>query len=145
MLTTAIVTHYFGKQCNCAFFILIIILHFRNHGSKRPIAAFNVPIDISMLPDRTLILGPSAQTEMSMLSPTFLARHGPHKKRRLQQFFVAAGTFLPSFHLATIEWYTDTHVQQFFYCCVHSLLRDYMYIEPLPSNEWTNTIYRPFA
>jgi hypothetical protein len=40
------------------------------------------------------------------------------KKRRLQRFFVAAGTSLPSFYLATIGGYkdrpTDTSVQQLF-------------------------------
>jgi hypothetical protein len=30
-----------------------------------------------------------------------LIRHGPHRKRRLQQFFVAAGKSLPSRCLAT--------------------------------------------
>jgi hypothetical protein len=50
-------------------------------------------------------------------------RHGSHRKRRLQQFFVAAGTSLPSCYLATIRGYTDTHDQQLFYCCVYSLPR----------------------
>jgi hypothetical protein len=30
-----------------------------------------------------------------------------HRKRRLQQFFVAAGTSLPSCYVATIKGYTD--------------------------------------
>jgi hypothetical protein len=35
-------------------------------------------------------------------------RHGPHRKRRLQQFFVAAGTSLPTCcYLVTIKGYTD--------------------------------------
>jgi hypothetical protein len=54
-----------------------------------------------------------------------LIRHGPHRKRRLQQFFLATGRSLPSSSLATIGGYTDkptdTRVQQFFYCCVYSL------------------------
>jgi hypothetical protein len=42
------------------------------------------------------------------LFPSFpLIRHGPHRKRRLQQFFVAAGTSLPSCYLATIGGYTE--------------------------------------
>jgi hypothetical protein len=36
-----------------------------------------------------------------------LIRHGPHRKRRLQQFFVAAGTRLPSHCRLTIGGYTD--------------------------------------
>jgi hypothetical protein len=36
-----------------------------------------------------------------------LIRHGPLRKQRLQQFFVAAGTSLPSCYLATIGGYTD--------------------------------------
>jgi hypothetical protein len=31
---------------------------------------------------------------------------------------------LQSCSLTTIDEYTDTRVRQFFYCCVHSLLRD---------------------
>jgi hypothetical protein len=38
-----------------------------------------------------------------------LIRHGPHSKRRLQHFFVAAGTCLPSYYLATRRRYTDAH------------------------------------
>jgi hypothetical protein len=57
-----------------------------------------------------------------------LIRHGLRRKRRLQQFFVAAETYLPSCYLATIGGYrdrfTDTRVQQFFYCCVYPLLRE---------------------
>jgi hypothetical protein len=53
-----------------------------------------------------------------------LIRHGPHGKRRLQQFFVAAGTSIPSYYLAAISGYTDIstdrHIEQFFYCCLHS-------------------------
>jgi hypothetical protein len=55
MSTAAIVTQSFWKKCNCAFFVLIIILHFWNHSFKRPIAAFNFLTARSMLPDRTLI------------------------------------------------------------------------------------------
>jgi hypothetical protein len=39
-----------------------------------------------------------------------LIRYGPHRKRH-QQFLVAAGTYLPSPCLATIEGYTDRHPQ----------------------------------
>jgi hypothetical protein len=38
-----------------------------------------------------------------------LILHGQHTKRRLQQLFVAAGTCLPSYYLAMIKGYTDTH------------------------------------
>jgi hypothetical protein len=38
-----------------------------------------------------------------------LIRHGPHRKRHLQQFIVAAGTCLPGSCLATIGGYTDLH------------------------------------
>jgi hypothetical protein len=54
-----------------------------------------------------------------------LIRHGPHRKRRSRQFFVAAGTSLPSCYLAIIGGYTnrptDTRVQQLFYCSLYYL------------------------
>jgi hypothetical protein len=60
-----------------------------------------------------------------------LIRHGPHRKRRFQKFFVAAGTSLQSCYLAMIGGYTDrptdTRVQQLFYCCVYSLMRERVY------------------
>jgi hypothetical protein len=40
-----------------------------------------------------------------------LIRHVLHRKRRLQQFFVAAGTSLPNCYLATIWGYTDSQAQ----------------------------------
>jgi hypothetical protein len=40
-----------------------------------------------------------------------LIRHVPHRKRHLQQFFVAARTSLPSCYLATIGGYTDPQAQ----------------------------------
>jgi hypothetical protein len=39
-----------------------------------------------------------------------LIRHGPHRKRRFQQFFVAGGTSLPRCTLATIGEYTDPQI-----------------------------------
>jgi hypothetical protein len=54
--------------------------------------------------------------------------HGPHIERRLQQFFFAAGTSLPSCYLSAIGWYTDTRGQQFFSCCVYSLPREHAYL-----------------
>jgi hypothetical protein len=60
-----------------------------------------------------------------------LIRHGPHRKRLLQQFFVAAGRSLLSCHQATIGAYTDRptdiRIQQFFYCCVYSLPKESVY------------------
>jgi hypothetical protein len=47
-----------------------------------------------------------------------LIRHGPHRKRLLQQSFVSAEKSSPSCYLAMIEGYTDTPAQQFLYCCV---------------------------
>jgi hypothetical protein len=37
-----------------------------------------------------------------------LIRHGPRRKRRQHQFFVAPGTSLSSCYLATVRVYTDT-------------------------------------
>jgi hypothetical protein len=34
-------------------------------------------------------------------------RHGPHRKRSHQQFFVAVGTSLPSCYLSTIDTQTQ--------------------------------------
>jgi hypothetical protein len=36
-----------------------------------------------------------------------LIRHGLHRKRRLQKFFIVVGTSLPSCYLVTIGGYTD--------------------------------------
>jgi hypothetical protein len=49
------------------------------------------------------------QEVLGMIAYCPLIRHEPHIKRSLQQFFVAAGTSLPSCHLATISRYTQTH------------------------------------
>jgi hypothetical protein len=59
-------------------------------------------------------------------------RHGPHRKRRLQQFFVAGrmslSELLPSndrgIHRQT---HTDTRVQQFIYSCKYSLQWERVY------------------
>jgi hypothetical protein len=78
-----------------------------------------------------------------------LKRHGQHKKRRLQQFLVAAGTCLPSRCLLKIEGYTHRPIdfplirhgphrkwrgQQLFYFCVCILCRGDVFTDPLPSN-----------
>jgi hypothetical protein len=70
------------------------------------------------------------------------AQHRSHIKRRLQQFFVAAGTCLPNRCLATIRRYEDKpteptlirhrpyikqRVQQFFYCYLCWLPRERVY------------------
>jgi hypothetical protein len=39
-----------------------------------------------------------------------LIRHGPHRKRRLQQLFFSAGSSLQSCYLATIRGYTDSQI-----------------------------------
>jgi hypothetical protein len=77
-------------------------------------------------------------------------RHGPHRKRRLQQIFVAAGTCLLSHCLAMIGGYTERptlsalkrhgqhrerRVQQFVYCCVCIRCRGKVFTEPLPTND----------
>jgi hypothetical protein len=61
-----------------------------------------------------------------------LIGYEPHRKRRLQNFFGAAGKFYPSFYLVTIEGYTERptdsplirrgpyrkrRAQQYFYGC----------------------------
>jgi hypothetical protein len=60
-----------------------------------------------------------------------LIRLRPHRKRCLQQFFVAAGTSLQSCYIAAIRGYTDRptdkRVQQFFSCCVYSLPQERVY------------------
>jgi hypothetical protein len=71
-----------------------------------------------------------------------LIRHEPHRKRRLQQFFVAAGMSLPSSFLATIERYIDpqTHVSSnsSTVTCIRCL--GTAFAEPLPSNERRDTL-----
>jgi hypothetical protein len=77
-----------------------------------------------------------------------LIRHEQHRKRRLQQFLVAAGMCLPSRCLEMIRRYTDRPtksplirhakhikwcVQQFFCCCVRICCRGNVSTEPLPS------------
>jgi hypothetical protein len=78
-----------------------------------------------------------------------LIRHGRHRKRCPQQFFVAAGTCFPSCCLATIQGYTDRstfsrliwhgphrkrRVQRFFYSCMCIRYRGNVFIDLLPVN-----------
>jgi hypothetical protein len=70
-----------------------------------------------------------------------LIRHDQHRKRRLQQFFVAAATSLSRCYSATIGGYTDTRAHQFhFIRC-----RANVFTEPLPSSESRDTLYWAFA
>jgi hypothetical protein len=66
----------------------------------------------------------------------FWEEHGPQRKQHLQQFFVAAGTFLPSCFLAMIVGYTGRPTgsslgghrpQKFFYCCMQPSPRERVY------------------
>jgi hypothetical protein len=80
-----------------------------------------------------------------------LTGHGPHRKRRLQQLFAAAGPYLPSYYLATTGEYTNTRVQQFFLLCVFVAVRTCLpsrclamkggihFAEPLSSNDRRDT------
>jgi hypothetical protein len=88
-----------------------------------------------------------------------MIRYGPHRKRRLQQFVVAAGTSLPSCYLATIGGYTNRptdwplmrcglrrkwYVQQFsIITCIR--FRGNVFTDPKPNNEWRDTYYRAFT
>jgi hypothetical protein len=74
-----------------------------------------------------------------------LTRQGPHRKRRLQQFFPVAGTSLLSCSVATIRGYTDSpsighdliehdasncfSIVAYIRCCEN------VFTEPLPSND----------
>jgi hypothetical protein len=64
-------------------------------------------------------------------------KQGPHRKWRLQQFFVAAGTALPSSYLATVGEYTysQTHSSNISYVVACILCRGNVFIEPLCSND----------
>jgi hypothetical protein len=85
----------------------------------------------------------STWEELMAYSP--LIRHGPHRKQRLQQLFVAAETSLPSRCIATIRgyaqkdpqtphWYDRPHrkrrAQQFFHSCVCICCRGNVCTEP---------------
>jgi hypothetical protein len=76
-----------------------------------------------------------------------LIRHGPHRKRRLQQFFVAAGASSPSCYLATTGGYTDplTHASNNSYIVACIRCRGNVFTKMLPSNERRDTLYRAFA
>jgi hypothetical protein len=72
-----------------------------------------------------------------------LIRYGAHRKR-LQQFFVAAGTSLPSCYLATIGVYRNkpTDKRKKFYRCGNvffsrclAMKGGIYFTEPLPSND----------
>jgi hypothetical protein len=93
----------------------------------------------------------SQHTEQEVLGRTnhllSLIRHGPHRRRRLQQFFVAAGTCLPSLCLAMIGGYRQNYGLFFvmtwiaqkttrpsiIVSCIR--YRENVFTEPLPSNE----------
>jgi hypothetical protein len=88
-----------------------------------------------------------------------LKRHGLYRKRRLQQFFVAAETSLPSFYLVRIWGYTDRptdsplirhgqHRNDVFsnspiVACIRC--RENVLTEPLPTNERRDTLYLAYA
>jgi hypothetical protein len=63
--------------------------------------------------------------ELIAYSP--LIRSGPHRKRHMQQFFIAAEMCLISHCLVKTGEHTNTHVQQFFCCCEYSLPRGCVY------------------
>jgi hypothetical protein len=88
-----------------------------------------------------------------------LIRHGPHRKRRLQQFFVAAGTSLPSCYLATIDGYVYTPTDSPWYdtdriendasnnssIIARIRCRGNVFTEPLPSTEGRDKLSRAVA
>jgi hypothetical protein len=68
-----------------------------------------------------------------------MIRHGPHIKRRLQQFFVGAGMYLPSCYISKLRGYRQTHrhaSNNFSVACIRC--RGNVFTEPLPSTH-TNT------
>jgi hypothetical protein len=70
-----------------------------------------------------------------------LVRHGLHRKRRLQQLFLAAGTSLPSYYLSAteIDKPTDARVKTFFCSCVYIRSYGSAFLKPLPSNDRKDT------
>jgi hypothetical protein len=69
-------------------------------------------------------------------------RHGPHRKRRLQEFFIAAGTHLPRCYLATIrDTYTDpqTRVSHNSFIVAYIRCRWNVFTESLPNDGRRNT------
>jgi hypothetical protein len=77
-----------------------------------------------------------------------LIRHVPHRKRRLQHFLVATGTYLPTCYLSTIRGYkgrsTDTRFNaSSIAACIRC--RGNVFTEPLPSNKRKDALYRAFV
>jgi hypothetical protein len=85
-------------------------------------------------------------------------RHGSNRKRRLQQFFVAAGASLPSSYLATTEGHTDrpcysserngtpeNDVSNNYSISVCIRCGGNVFTEPLPIEGMKDTFYRAFA
>jgi hypothetical protein len=71
-----------------------------------------------------------------------LIRHGPHRKRRFQQFFVAASTSLQSCYLAMMgdtQTGPQTHASTIYStaACIH--WRGNVFTEPLPGNNRKDT------
>jgi hypothetical protein len=78
-----------------------------------------------------------------------LLRHGPHRKQRLQHFFVAGGMSLESCYIATTRGYSDTPIDT--RPTILLLLRvlprerclatkgEIQFTEPLPSNDRRDT------
>jgi hypothetical protein len=68
-------------------------------------------------------------------------RHGPHRKRCLQQLFVAMGTSLPRYYLTTTEGYTDpqTHASNNSSIVACILCRGKVFTEPFPSTDRRDT------
>jgi hypothetical protein len=77
-------------------------------------------------------LSPRVKSWEELIAYFHLVRHEPHRKRRFQQLFVAAGTSLPSCYLATIGD-TETHESNntFIVACIHC--RGNVFMEQIPS------------
>jgi hypothetical protein len=111
---------------------------------------------------RSYCLWYTSSRVQELISCIPLVRHGSHLKRRLQHFFVAAGTSLPSCYLATKRGYagrpteslSERHgphikwrVQTFLCFCMYSMPRERLlsrciaikggmhFTEPLPNND----------
>jgi hypothetical protein len=100
-----------------------------------------LPWVLSIPPDkcRAVILNEKFWEEL--ITYFLLTRHGPHRKWRLQQCFVAAGTPLSSCYLSTIGGCTDPQTHTFNNSSIVACIRcqGILFTEPLSSNDRRDT------
>jgi hypothetical protein len=110
----------------------------------RTVPAFHLPLMRAQMSDAGPLIcvrGINKKLCEELISSFPLIRRGPHRKRSLQQFFVAAGTSSPSCYLVIIGGYTNpqTHASNNSSIVACIRCRGNVFTESLTSNDRRDT------